>query len=170
MIRALLLAAILASPALSQDIPVLSVCEVLAQATRYNGRMVMVTGIDSGTDEGSWLRGEECPEYQAGGRTWKAIVWVASPQSADRRVDFAFDVDSLARSIAQFRRLRRNTLVRCIAVTYTGIFETRTDWDAFTINYPDGRVTHVGFGHLGAAPAQLIMKSVDSVARIPGCR
>jgi len=53
--------------------------------------------------------------------------------------------------------------------TYTGMFETRGDWASAQMRYADGTSRYAGFGHLGEAPGQLLLKSEDDVIVTPGC-
>jgi len=53
--------------------------------------------------------------------------------------------------------------------TYTGLFETRPDWSSAKLHYANGSWRYVGFGHLGEAPGQRLLRSEDDVTVTPGC-
>ncbi len=83
-------------------------------------------------------------------------------------VDFNYDFASQDRLTSKYKQLKRRVSEDCIAWTYTGVFETRQNWtgaEAKTIDPSRLR----GFGHLNAAPGQLILKSADDVSAIPNC-
>ena len=66
--------------------------------------------------------------------------------------------------------LRKTTPPECLEYTYTGLFETRKNWSSGRMTYPDGTWKYAGFGHLGDAPEQLLMKSEDDVNVMPNCK
>ena len=112
--------------------------------------------------------------FRTGEHVWPCVVYLAMPtMNAALRVhsvEFTFDWQSQSKVDAKFVRLRRTVPAECVQFTYTGLFDTREDWSKAKLRYPNGIWKYAGFGHLGEAPAQLILKSVDDVAVIPGCR
>ncbi len=51
--------------------------------------------------------------------------------------------------------------------TYLGLFETRETYPKVT--YEKAPPLYIGFGHLGAAPAQLIFMTAEDVNVDPNC-
>jgi hypothetical protein len=84
-------------------------------------------------------------------------------------VDFTYDWDARHRLDIKYKRLRKRVPQACLVFTYTGLFETRTDWSASKMRYANGTFKYAGFGHLGGAPAQLLLRSEDDVEAIPNC-
>ena len=146
------------------QIPVLTACEILSQRMNYNGKLVSIRASIHSTDEGVWLDGKNCPglitsdEY-----AWPSMIAV---QTADPR-DFTSSYEGLRKLGPKLKRLGRRTPDRCIIWTYTGVFETRATYEK--VSYPNGSSTYIGFGHLGAAPAQLLWKTADDVNVDPNC-
>jgi hypothetical protein len=152
----------------SQDVAprTLTVCEVLSKPLSYDGELVRVRGEIVGTDEGTWFKGEECPGVMVTeGYVWPSFISIGSPGRPFQLhpVNFEYDFSSVQRLTPRYKKLRRRLPDRCIAWTYTGMFETRKVWSKSINGNP------LGFGHLGGAPGELIMKSADDVAPVPNC-
>ena len=131
----------------ADDIPVLTVCEALTDLPRFDGKSVIIVGRMASTDEGSWIS-ETCG---------KKIVWeknefdpmistsyfrdrVAPPP--EKPVGFAWDERALKQKLEQVKMTTklRGSYDRWVAVF--GRLETKQP----------------GYGHLGAAPGQLISR------------
>jgi len=154
------------------DPPVITVCDALRAGSFYDGRMVRIRGRIDGTTEGTWLVGDDCPGVLVTDQhLWPSWVWLAQPgwPLVLHPIDFKFDKLSGLHFRRAYRRLAKRTPDRCILSTVTGLFETRTDWLGQKLTYRNGASKYAGFGHLGEAPAQLILRSEDSVEVIPGC-
>ncbi len=154
-------------------IPTLGVCHALSHASEYDGKMVRIRGQMVSTDEGTWFLGEDCPGiFVADGKIWPSSIAWTSPGQREfilHPVSFDFDRASLARLDKKWKKLRRQVSDRCIAVTYTGMFEMWSKAKAKK-TYPNGTTVEIpGFGHLNGAPTQLVLKSADDVAAIPNC-
>jgi hypothetical protein len=154
-----------------------TVCEVLAHPLKYDGHVIQISGRVAGTDEGAWLLGDNCPGVLVSNKNhvWPSTIFLATPSATTlgrtrlHSVDFDFDFDSERKENQKYKELRRRTADRCIQWVYTGLFETRADWSKAEVKYPNGTTRVIGFGHLGEAPAQLILKSADNVSPIPDC-
>jgi hypothetical protein len=153
---------------------VLTVCEVLSAPLKYDGRIVTMRGRVSGTNEGVWLMGDDCPGvFVTEGFVWKSSIALSMPTIPAplrlHQVDFEYDWDSGSRTNAKAAALRKSVPDRCLMVIYTGMFETRVDWSAAKLVYRDGSWKYAGFGHQGGSPGQLLLKSEDDVEAVPGC-
>ncbi|MGD0047684.1 MAG: hypothetical protein ABSE42_11765 [Bryobacteraceae bacterium] len=153
---------------------VLTVCEVLSAALKYDGRVVKIRGRVEGTSEGAWLIGDDCPGvFVAEGHVWGSNISLEMPTMPAplrlHQVDFKYDWDSESRTEAKYSALEKSVPHDCLAFTYTGMFETRTDWSHAKAVYPNGTWKYIGFGHLGGSPGQLLLKSEDDVEAVPGC-
>jgi hypothetical protein len=180
---ALLFAAGAVSPALAAaqtkpgtEVPnkALTVCDVLSAPLKYDGRMVKIRGRMSGTDEGQWLVGDDCPGVVVTeGHVWSSSIALEPPTINPalrlHPVDFKYDLDWEFITEGKARELRRSLPDRCMVFTYTGMFETRADWHSAKHVYPNGTFMYMGFGHLGESPGQLLLKSEDDVKAVPGC-
>jgi hypothetical protein len=145
------------------QIPVLTVCEILSQRMHYNGKLVSIQARIHSTDEGAWLDGKNCP----GLITTEEHVWpsMISIQTSD--ADFTSNYEGLRKLGPKLKPLARRAPEGCVIWTYTGVFETRATYEK--VSYPNGSSTYIGFGHLGAAPAQLLWKSAEDVNIDPNC-
>jgi hypothetical protein len=155
----------------SSSLPVLTVCEILSNPLKYDGQLIRIRGVTSGTSEGAWFVGDDCPGvFVTEGYVWPALISLELPGNPLQLhpVDFQFSFESQEKLAQEYKRLKRRVSEDCIAWTYTGVFETRKDWtgaEAKTID--QGRLR--GFGHANAAPGQLLLKSADDVSAIPNC-
>jgi len=151
------------TPAESQ-IPVLTVCEILSQRMDYNGKLVSIRASIHSTDEGVWLDGKNCPGLITSDQyAWPSMIAV---QTADAK-DFTSSYEGLRKLGPKLKRLGWRGPETCIIWTYTGVFETRATYAKKS--YPNGSSIYIGFGHLGAAPAQLLWKTADDVNVDPNC-
>lgn len=156
----------------TSNLPVLTVCEILASPLKYDGQLIRIRDVMRGTEEGSWFVGDDCPNaFEAEGYSFPSLIWPeipGNPLFQLHTVDFQYSFESERKLVAKYEQLKRRVSADCIAWTYTGVFETRKDWtgdEAKTID--PGRLR--GFGHLNAAPGQLLLKSADDVSVIPNC-
>jgi len=143
-----------------------TVCDVLSKPLAFDGMSVRIRGRMVGTDEGSWLKGFDCPGVmKTDGYVWDSLISLDLPGNPLQihQVDFEHDFAADQRLEQKYQPLRRKLPDRCIAFTYTGVFETRKEWQRMMNGNPRG------FGHLNAAPGALIIKSADEVAPVPGC-
>jgi hypothetical protein len=145
----------------TQDIPVLTVCQALRDRARYGGQTVIVVGRSVGTSEGSWLD-ENCGtdliiegrKYSFAISTAYAVSEFATPPPKPR--GFRWDKRLLKRTLAEVRSTTHlESHARWFAVY--GRLETAT---VRTVAWgPDRLATTSGYGHLGAAPAQMVAGS-----------
>ena len=157
-----------------EPVPTLTVCEALANLEKYDGKMVQIRDRVYGTDEGASFVGESCPGiFVTDGKTWPSGIAWTMPTDAQfilHPVNFSFDRVSSKKLHKKWGKLRKRFADRCIAVAYTGMFESWSKEKARKTD-PEGHVWWFdGFGHLNGAPAQLVLKSADDVAPIPNCR
>ncbi len=157
-----------------QGIPTLTVCQILSDPLRYNGQMVQIRDRMASTSEGIWFKGYDCPGVmRTGDFVWDSLIVLTFPGNTLRSeyaVDFQFDEDSGLRLIRKQKERFRRIPFECLVFTYTGLYETRRDWDRWIYRWPGGQRTLKGFGHLDAAPAQLIVRSGDGITALEGCK
>ena len=152
----------------------LTVCELLKEPLKWDGQVVTVRDHGQGTDEGAWLVGKECPGIFVtnGHVVWPSMIalWTSSLPGHLHSPDFAYDVESERRVSDKAEKLAKRVPLSCVVSTYTGLFETRRDWAAATATHPNGTSKVRGFGHLDAAPAELLVRSADDIEVDPHCR
>ena len=159
-----------------------TVCEILANPQQFNGRAVAALGRFDYTDEGEWLSEDDCgAKLVTGGYTWPNIIWLdCCYETAPDHLQGALVVDDSALN-EKLQEVRKTTQLKYQkrivffvkpqktgaisewrdvkdqwAVVY-GRLETRQDLQPPTGSGPY-RDWGNGFGHLGAAPVQLVIK------------
>lgn len=155
------------SPPGRAETPTLSVCQALTERLRFDGQFVKIRGAVVGTEEGTWLKDDACPKIvSADGFAWDPIISVDAPPATvqSHNVPYEYDVHSEARIRKKYARLRRRHSDKCLVFTFSGVLGTQPEFPLLRSGRPRG------FGHLNGAPAQLIIRSQDDVAVIPGCR
>lgn len=136
----------------------LSVCALLKNPLAMNGKLVAVTGTLRAY-QGWWLYEDQCSSrISVEGHTFENVIAVARPTDPVRIHDVPFDTDedSLVSVTNAFGK--DGTIHPRVSVTFVGLFETRADLKLIS---PVG--SSRGFGHLGAAPAQLLLKECREV-------
>lgn len=144
----------------SEALPIVSVCQALQDRVQYHGKTIIVVGLVSATDEGSWMIGKCEHPIVTDGFSWGNIISLAvsNPREAPLRIPPGFPWDE-KRLEAKREELQKhlpakkdNPDDKWYAIV--GRLETRIPLQ--TVVAGSGRIMGYGFGHLNAAPAQLI--------------
>jgi hypothetical protein len=147
----------------SAGIPVLTVCEILRDVGRYDGKPVVVVGQFVATSEGSWLDEECAHQIFVNGRFWDpnistayVVSWVAPPPLKPH--GFRWDKRAIQ---AKVEVVKKSTSLRVYedhsSDRWLALFGRLEAGLPQRIILGDGRTELAdGFGHLNGAPAQLI--------------
>ncbi len=152
-----------ARPRAFTDIPVLTVCEVLRDAGRYDGKTVIVVGRSIGTMEGSWLDDDCAPQIVINGRSWRpniSTAWAASEFAPPPEKQHGFKWDRGAIE-AKLEAVKRTTSLRVYkdksSDHWLAVFGRLEATLPRRITLSSGRTGLIpGFGHEGGSPAQLL--------------
>ena len=141
-----------------------AVCAVLRNPVRWNGKMIEVAGpIISPPEDSFWVMGVGCDGVLEIKGTKFPSGFVFEDPSNNRThyhiVNFSWDRQSKD-ELDSFVREARRTKQRVIA-TVVGLFETLDPIDGLINN--DAPVKYQGFGHMGGAPAQIIVRTVKNL-------
>lgn len=146
-------------------------CDLLTNPLEYDGRLISIRGVWEGSSEGSWIEaGAPCKKpFTSYGYTWPQIVWVQTADSPQRihAVDFHTDQRAFQRIDDQVRKMAVDTKLSRLLVTFVGVFETRDYKPSDIGSDGQGGRRAYGFGHLNAAPAQLLVKTVGNLVIEP---
>lgn len=144
-------------------------CELFSAPLSWHGKLIEIEGpVSTSTEGGPWVDGPDCPaQIVVKGERFPNSILLTAPDPAwtDLPIPFPANTESSRRfwhALAQVDRKRDRLVVRAV-----GLFETRVPLDDLIRRdrpFPDN-----GFGHMGGAPAQLIVKEVTVVRteRIP---
>lgn len=170
-----------------------TVCEILANPQVFNGKNLAVLGRFSFTDEGQWLVDDGCgTKLVTDGYTWRNLIWLdrcheAAPDPPSGSL--ILDESDLNEKLVQVRRTTQLKVqrrwVNSGIVHKDGTTESTSGWrdvkDEWAVVYgrlearnnlkpPQGngpnRYWGNGFGHLAAAPVQLVIKQ-NNIRTIP---
>ena len=132
-----------------------SVCDALRRRDALHSKLVAIRGLLLATDEGGWLLGRDCGEaIIINGRAFRSAIWLEMSGSSRRAAGvWSPDLDASIKKInLEIAKRKFDPQRDRLSVTYIGVFEAY-----------DGQDNHAlrdGFGHLNAAPAQLIVKDI----------
>jgi hypothetical protein len=134
-----------------------TVCELLANPQQFNGKFLKVRGVVEGGMEGAWLKSADCPErfYVGENSLPKAISLSYQSEFGNAPPR---NTAHIQRVEQQIREKQRKTKPSVLMLTYTGVFETRTDWKVVTSGRGEKHLW--GLGHLNAFPAQLVVTDI----------
>ena len=147
-------------PPSTPSTPPITVCELLKNWSRYNGKQVTVTGVYRPWEHGLFLEGEGC-EGILGNAAFKWMSVIDVVLSHDKYEKRGLDPGKILRSNEalssafhrMFRELTENP-DKSTHVTYSGLFITHDDLDARPGD---------GFGALNAAPGEFYIDQVVDV-------
>jgi len=146
------------------EVPVLTVCEALNDLQRFEGKSVIIVGRFSSTDEGSWL-GEDCGlKVVNGGREFQPSISISYAVSdfsppPKKSSGFKWDERLLQQKLEQVKRTTSLRVYKEINYSdqWLAIFGRLETELPRKLNMGNGRYGYTtGFGHLSAAPAQLV--------------
>lgn len=166
-------------------IPV-TVCEILSEPDAFRNRNVALLGRSVTTMEGSWLSEDNCiKQLKTDDHIWENIVWIErSDETAPNPPSnhFAVDPSALARKLERVRKTTGLSLVKDQILEFdkqgklrtARTRETRQHWEIVfgrietraNLRGPKGtgtaRAWGNGFGHLNAAPVQIVIREKNS--------
>jgi len=133
----------------------------------FRGKLIGVSGSLLMTEELIVLRAGECEHrFVTEGFAWPRYISLVTPSHPARRIDpkeMDIEVDDEAfKLLSEVNSLlHRLKLKRHMFVTVVGKLIVR---EKYIVHHTDrGAVSVDGFGHLGAAPAMLVVQSVQEV-------
>lgn len=166
-------AILLIGPVTAQS-TVVSVCDALSKRTEFNGKTISVRGEVAGSEEGAWLVARACSyKLVENGIEWRLIISLEYPESSTHessgRIASKVDWEAMRKADAKIREMKPDREKDLVTATYVGTFRTYGDLGKRTD--PSGRnPVRFGFGHLGAAPAELIIQTIKDVEVVRGAR
>ncbi len=141
-----------------------TVCDVLGEIERLNGAIVVVKG-SLVSDVDTWLIGDGCRKpVRVGKCSFDNLISVAWPDSRYVKRELKgrdlFPVDRAGREKLSLALSGEFSAAR-IEVAIEGLIVTRDPMSLLV--HPKSPETPAGFGHLGAAPAMIVVKRVLAI-------
>ncbi len=115
--------------------------------------------------------GQDCRyELKTSGVVWPNIIWLAYPRNGSSSVldhaDFQVDWEAVRRVARYVGEHGFDRQKDQLEETLVGLFVTYSDLDK-RVNPGIPSALRLGFGHLGAAPAQLVIQTVRDPVIVP---
>jgi hypothetical protein len=151
----------------------LSVCEVIAHKGEYNRRMIAVRGAVKGGGHGAWLTATPECTYRlvTKGVEWANIIFLAYPDNQSKiesyHASFPVDWRAIRQAEEEAQRQGFNPDTDYTTETYIGLFLTYPNLENRVSPGVPGAL-RLGFGPLGEAPAQLLIKTVRDLVVVHG--
>jgi hypothetical protein len=166
-----------------QPLKPVTVCELLVNQDKYNGTNVAVIGRYDYTNEGSWLTEDTCDWKPGNEVVWRNIIWVhccyqpaPDPPSGSLLLDESALIEKLAllrkSTKLQFQSRKQYKLkdgkrvsagmsdVKETWAVAFGRIDARRQWATF-LGILGIQVKHAGYGHVGLAPVQIVVKETN---------
>lgn len=156
-----------------QPVEVVTVCDILLSPSVFEGKSIIVLGRLAASDEGAWLVEDECDRKieARNGTSSNPIVWLEQAGRGPSKPSEmpSIDQDSLRRKLEQAgktTKLGKHLQYQCTISSLDKNAKPVCGWsevhDQWVIEY--GRVETMknrenGFGHLGGAQAQVVIKA-----------
>lgn len=144
----------------------LSVCDVLSSPMKYNSQFVTIRGVSVGTEEGWWISaGKTCgASPTTDGYKWPSMIWVQTVggPAPNLKPHFHTNQSAITKVDREVRLMHFDPKTDRIWLTFSGVFETR-EFTAQDVGKADGQWRTAGYGHLGSAPGQLLLKTVGGL-------
>jgi hypothetical protein len=142
----------------------ITVCEILSNREFYNGKFVIVIGRWSPTDEGFWLVDNCEKQIKTDEYVWSNMVSLEYDPSSPTAFPNGMKIDDAAvnQKIVELKRRMKPSKEKVEWAVVYGRVETQEELQ--TAIAGDGKsVFPAGYGHLNAAPAQVVYKDKDLV-------
>ncbi len=137
-----------------------SVCELLENPLTFNGTLIAVKGFIQ--RNGLWIYDDQCPtRITVQGHTFENIIAINDATTPLRLHDVPFDTDDDSVALIGKTFGQDTTMRADVSATLVGLFETRPGLNLIA---PNG--SSWGFGHLGRAPAELLLKECRAATAI----
>ncbi len=163
----LVIVGICSSPSQTGDQNTVTVCNIFEDLKSYSGKIIEVRGELVTGREIFVLRQEGClSKYTTDNREWPAALDLAEAGSAGVKppVVFRLDEDSIKRMDKLLCFLHESTAAELgVEITATFVGELRVAKEFKDNSLPFPRTFALGYGHLGAFPAQLVYRSVKGI-------
>jgi len=151
-----------------QTLKTITVCELLQDPTKYNGKTIALRGEYSVGGHGLYLRGPDCDGLLiTKGYRWPSSIWISLTRKEYQKRSMSFehllDAQIEVGAVRERQRRGKGASSEKVTVTFVGLFETREDLDSVVFQRPDGSLVGIGFGQAPGAPGQFFIDSVKDI-------
>ncbi len=148
-----------------------SVCDILRRLEWFSGRVVRVRACVQ-SDVDTWLAAEKCPVViRAGSVEFENLIALTHSGSPDvkhsrqPRITVPFTTEEASYELLFKALSTRDIKTQKVYAVVEGLIVTRDPpWALVARNDPTNRV---GFGHMGMAPAMIVVKHVSNIELVP---
>lgn len=150
----------------ASKLPVIPICDLFQDLPKYKGQRIAVRAEIVGTMEGTWLSGHCKSNFVTDGHRWPVALWYAGPDYYGAQPESLFRIDlnktALKPPADPELKDRQNVIT---TGTFVGRLQMRDKYVGLC-RTPDDYIAN-GFGHLGAAAAELIVESAFDATVAP---
>jgi ankyrin repeat protein len=141
----------------ASELPVIPICDLFQNLTRWKGQRVAVRGEVAGTFEGSWMVGRCQGGFSTNGYRWPVSLSYAGPAYSSASTEPLIRAKQPSATPKGFQELRgRNNVVK--TATYVGRLRMRDEYMA--VCREGGDYITNGFGHLNGAAAEIVVEEI----------
>lgn len=157
----------LAALVLLQPVSLLTVCDVMPDLTRFDGKVVTISGILHATSHVVQLEGDGCKKhFVTKGYQWQDALMLAFTDShlgrrlTGRQIDFGFSSNKESMKLLEKakERVKIDIYRRQIRVVIEGMI--LTGGAEYLVDNAPGPSSVDGFGHGGQTPGVLVVKEL----------
>lgn len=143
----------------------ITVCQLLNRLEKFSGAMVRVSAT-LWRGPGAFLVDVTCPNrIRLGSIEFNNFVSVQWPSNRRNKISVPFDDDPASEHLLTKTMALYDPTKEDLLIDLEGLVVTRTP--PYALVLPGNPDLRAGFGHLGMAPAEIFIKKIYSIRRIP---
>ncbi len=146
----------------SSSLTVIPICELFQNLASWRGKRVAVRGEFVSTMEGAWIVGECKGGFITEGYRWPVSLTYAIPPYYSREPAKLYEPKWPSPSKGETLQGMFDVIK---TATFVGLLRIKSEYNVACT--PNGTYRAIGFGHLGGAPGELIVESIQNVELRP---
>lgn len=144
------------------SLEVIPLCSLFQNLSNWKGKRVAVQGEFVSTMEGWWISGNCQGAFVTDGYRWPVLINLGVPAYHSKETAELYQAKWPAVSKGENLKSMPDAIK---TVTFVGTLRVRSDYHVTCI--PDGSYRAFGYGHMNAAPAELIVESIRNFELSP---
>jgi hypothetical protein len=145
------------------ELPVIPICELFQNLPAWKGKRIAVRGERSSTFEGAWLSGRCKGSFYTNGYRWPVSLSYGGPAYYSSSMSHLVDAKQSSDPPKGAEAVKGKPALQ--AETWVGRLRMRDEYTAECGTH--GWIVTNGFGHMGAAAAEIIVEAITDVELAP---